>query len=287
MFMNLVIAGGGLKIMPAIGALKYLQDSNELVTIKSYYGTSSGSICCLLLVLGYSINNIIDIFEKFVNNKLFELDIDIDNLFENFSMYSLTNFIRLLKSLIGCRLNPQNPKQFSEITLEQLYEKTGKNLVATIVDIGSGETIYANHENFPDLPAYMLIRMSCSIPVVFEPVRWKGRIYVDGGIGDNVPIKPIKNNSRTLCIDIKTKLQYSTINNIADYMNRIVSISINSKNDSPPHVKMIYVTVDESMTMNFLETEVDSVTRNRMIKRGYEEAQIQMKQSSIRRRNSF
>jgi NTE family protein len=35
------------------------------------------------------------------------------------------------------------------------------------------------------------IQASCSVPAVFKPVQYRGGVYVDGGILDNLPVKAI------------------------------------------------------------------------------------------------
>jgi NTE family protein len=40
----------------------------------------------------------------------------------------------------------------------------------------------------PDLPIWKAVRMSVSIPFVFEPVHHDGGVYVDGGLSWNYPI---------------------------------------------------------------------------------------------------
>ena len=44
MIKNLVISGGGIKIISALGVIKYLEENNNLKSINKFYGTSAGSI---------------------------------------------------------------------------------------------------------------------------------------------------------------------------------------------------------------------------------------------------
>jgi NTE family protein len=37
---------------------------------------------------------------------------------------------------------------------------------------------------------------SCSIPAIFNPVHLNGKLYVDGGILDNLPVKAIRKSMR-------------------------------------------------------------------------------------------
>jgi len=47
---------------------------------------------------------------------------------------------------------------------------------------------WLNHVETPNLGVAMAMRMSASIPFVFEPVEYKGHLYVDGGLVRNLPL---------------------------------------------------------------------------------------------------
>jgi NTE family protein len=50
------------------------------------------------------------------------------------------------------------------------------------VDITAGEVVV-----LAEGPVSRAVRASASIPGIFEPTRWEGRLLVDGGLMDNVP----------------------------------------------------------------------------------------------------
>jgi NTE family protein len=43
-----------------------------------------------------------------------------------------------------------------------------------------------------------VILASCCVPVIFAPVEFNGSLYVDGGITDNLPTKPIRDQCEIL-----------------------------------------------------------------------------------------
>ena len=51
---TIVIAGGSSKGILTLGALQYAYDNYILHDIKTYIGTSSGSIICFLILIGYT-----------------------------------------------------------------------------------------------------------------------------------------------------------------------------------------------------------------------------------------
>lgn len=69
-FDTLVISGGSVNGISALGALQYLRDNEYLNNIKTYIGTSSGAFICYLLAIGYTPVEIIgwQIIELIKNN---------------------------------------------------------------------------------------------------------------------------------------------------------------------------------------------------------------------------
>ena len=68
MYYNLVLSGGALRAIALLGAIKYLEELNILKNIKQYVGTSAGSIISFLIIIGYSSNEIINMFSNVINN---------------------------------------------------------------------------------------------------------------------------------------------------------------------------------------------------------------------------
>ena len=60
-------------------------------------------------------------------------------------------------------------------------------LTVAATEIRKGRTHYFSEGEL--IPA---IVSSCSVPAVFNPVSFKGGLYVDGGLLDNLPVLPIR-----------------------------------------------------------------------------------------------
>lgn len=58
---------------------------------------------------------------------------------------------------------------------------------AVATDVTSGETIVMN-----DGPIALAMRTSCSVPGIFTPVRRDGRLLVDGGASNNLPVSVVQ-----------------------------------------------------------------------------------------------
>lgn len=101
-----------------------------------------------------------------------------------------------------------------DITLAELYQKTQKDLSVVATNVGLREMLVLNHRTAPNLPVAMAVRMSMSIPFVWEEVVWNpqwqylladgtqkavaGTRIVDGGVLSNFPMELIAENDSTL-----------------------------------------------------------------------------------------
>ena len=94
-------------------------------------------------------------------------------------------------------------RNFSQLTLAEFNEQTGSDLTAIITDVTDHEMLIINHRTAPDLPVSWLVRMSMSIPFVYNHVSWQpewgtylgedisGHDIVDGGLGSNFGIEMV------------------------------------------------------------------------------------------------
>ncbi len=64
-------------------------------------------------------------------------------------------------------------RNLSQLTLAEFHEQTGNDLTAIITDVTDHEMLIINHRTAPDLPVAWLIRMSMSIPFVYNHVTWQ------------------------------------------------------------------------------------------------------------------
>ena len=91
--------------------------------------------------------------------------------------------ILLLKKLL-------NAKGYdSEISFKNFFKKTKINLIVTGSCINDKKVYYFSHTSFPDMKVLEAVRISISVPIIFTPCIFEGKIFVDGGCIDNFPIQ--------------------------------------------------------------------------------------------------
>ena len=92
-------------------------------------------------------------------------------------------------------------RQFSGLTMAQLFDRTGVELSLVASDTTDARMLVLNHRTAPGCPVVWAVRMSMSIPLVWNEVVWQsdwgqylgrdmtGHLIVDGGVLSNFPIE--------------------------------------------------------------------------------------------------
>ena len=116
-------------------------------------------------------------------------------------VYAGEEFLSWLKEKLDA-----DGRNYSQLTLSEFHEETGNDLTAIITDVTDHKMLIINHRTAPDLPVAWLIRMSMSIPFVYNHVTWQpewgtylgedisGHDIVDGGLGSNFGIEMVLSN---------------------------------------------------------------------------------------------
>ena len=199
MSIGICFAGGGIKGVAHIGALKAFEEEN----IKFDYiaGTSSGSIVACLYSIGYNSNEIYEIFKKYINKI---------NYFEIKNIIKLISGILIKRKIIITGLN--SGKKIEKLINKECAKKEinninqiNKKLLIPCVNLKNGDVhIFSsiknkNRKEYSDNIIYenninigKAVRASCSYPGVFSPCIIEDNYMVDGGIRENVPWKELK-----------------------------------------------------------------------------------------------
>lgn len=123
------------------------------------------------------------------------------SLLEYGGWFSATNFVQWLRRRLDTGSNQGKPRRYSALTLEQFYAETGRELTVIASDTSGGALLALNHRTAPQLPLVWAVRMSMSIPLLWQEVVWQaewggyrgnpiaGHAIVDGGLLSNFPIE--------------------------------------------------------------------------------------------------
>ena len=187
-YQNLVLSGGGLLGISYIGLFKYLEEHNLTRDIKIVTGCSAGSIFGTLFALGYTSSEMMTVIKALNFTDYLKITADsIINFFKTKGLESGQNFILFLKKCIRDKTGNEN------ITFGQILETYKITLLIGVANITTSKFELFGPHTTPDIPIYLAIRTSCSIPFIFEPVVINGNVYCDGGLIDNLPITHLLN----------------------------------------------------------------------------------------------
>jgi len=189
---GLVLSGGGARGFAHIGVLKKIEQLN--IPIDVVVGTSMGSIVGGLYAIGLTPDEI----EKGVQG------IDWKVVFNDYARREFRSFRRKLDdqrfspkrigvTSEGLRLSPGLiDGQQIELALDRLaypgfhitdFDKLRLPYRAIATDIETGDAVILGKGNIAKA-----MRASMSIPGALPPIKYEGKLLVDGGIGNNVPI---------------------------------------------------------------------------------------------------
>jgi len=115
--------------------------------------------------------------------------------------YSADQFLEWLAGKLDSGTVNGKKRSFSKMTLEEFYQATGRDLTLCVTDTTWHMMLALNHRTAPDCPVTWAVRMSMSIPLLWQEVVWDnrwgnyrgqdiiGHSIVDGGVLSNFPIE--------------------------------------------------------------------------------------------------
>jgi predicted acylesterase/phospholipase RssA len=179
-FDTLVLSGCSVKAFVTLGALQYCEENGFLKTINKFVGTSSGSMLCYLLAIGYTP---LEILKNVCTN----------DALENMKNFDLVKMMEGLGATDYNHINQVLEKMTIEkigyfTTLGKLLKETGNSLTCVTYNNTKSKAEYLSPKDFPDLPCLTAIRMSSNLPFIFSKFKYMNCDYDDGGFSDNFPI---------------------------------------------------------------------------------------------------
>ena len=180
---TLVFAGGGVRGLAYVGVLLAFEDTYKK-SVHSHFttfaGTSVGALFAMVCAINADIGKSLETFQSIGLEKLF--DKDPTWLLSNYALNDGLALRGLVTMLLESRgFGP-------EVTLMDLFKRTGKTLTVTVVDILTSATLYLDHTNMGSMPVVTVLMGSMALPPMFPPVKHNDLLMMDGGLLDNFPI---------------------------------------------------------------------------------------------------
>lgn len=221
MYTKLVLSSGSHKGLFHIGALYYLKKHTNIInTITDLYGTSVGSINILLISLPIDIEYVINYITNRPWHKCFNLSITdiIKNVGKKKGVLTHDLFDDIITPLFDfCNID-------INITFQEFYELTNKSLHIYATNVNTIENYICDKTHTPNMPIIEAIKMSCSIPFIFEPYFYDNNYYIDGFIYSNHPLYYAKKHVLENYIQNRSNITENSFENYCE-QNKILSLS--------------------------------------------------------------
>lgn len=186
---HIVCSGGGTFGFIAYGVFKQscLEGFWRINDIESMYGTSIGSVICLILSLMQGGYITWDLLDNYLITRPWQ------NVF-NIDLYTITNSLQnggiLNKDSIENIFMPlfktiDIPKNMS---LQEHYERFGIELHVYSTVLDTMETVDFSYKTHPNMCVLDAIYASSSLPLLFSPYIQEKKTYFDGGLFCNYPL---------------------------------------------------------------------------------------------------
>ena len=266
---TLVLPGGGIKGFFILGGLQAAIDNGYISNVKTYIGTSVGSMICYLLAIGYSpVEMLISIY----SNRWLER-MQYFNLVAMINGNGATSFSNINECLEKMTID----KIGRFLTLGKLKEIYGKTLICVSYNMTTCVTEYLGPENYPDLPCLTAIKMSSNLPLVFDRFKYMDNYYIDGGITDNFPIlkgEELGTNVFGIYLQIEeNSLRDDPDDGLISYFIRLMQIPIvhsTKKTIKSTTDKSLIIPINSGKLRNMLEFDLKSKVRLDMFSHGYQ-----------------
>jgi NTE family protein len=164
---GLVLSGGGARGFAHLGVIQALNENNIFPDVIS--GTSAGAIAGVLYADGYTPKEIMGILNSTSRLHFMRPTVPREGLFR------ISGIIRILKEHLRA-------KTFADLRIP---------LFVCATDLHNGKAVYFSEGELIDP-----IIASASIPVIFKPVVINNIHYVDGGVLDNLPVRPLEKSCK-------------------------------------------------------------------------------------------
>ena len=247
---GLVLSGGGARGFAHAGALQALEEMG--VRPDAIAGVSAGSVVSVLYASGMKPLEILKVFADAKFSDFAEIGVPREGFF---SMDGFKNFIR---SHVSC-------KDISDLPLPTQVCATDllANKAVAFAEGDIGECVAA----------------SCSIPIVFKPVRIGGVTYVDGGVVANLPAWALRDKCKYLiginCSPLPKRKQPASIIDVAQ-----LTYDILVKTNTIPQMELcdLAVNVDDIATYKVFNLK----EINRVFRAGYDSTMQQLLDAGFR-----
>jgi NTE family protein len=240
MKVGLTLSGGGARGVAHLGALQALHEHNLQPHIIS--GVSSGAIVGALYASGLHPEEILNIL---LQTRIFRY---IRPAWSKFGFLNIQKLLAIYKLYLPVHT----------------FEKLKLPLIISAADIMEGKTIY-----FSEGDLIRPILASTCIPILFTPIEMEGKLMVDGGVINNLPVEPlIARCDLIIGVHCNPTHRKYKVGGIKSIIERTFHLSIN--NNVKERIKYCDIFIEPPQLINYGIFEVSKAKE--IYKVGYDHA---------------
>jgi NTE family protein len=238
--LGLALSGGGTRGLAHIGVLQALEESG----IRPDYisGTSIGAFAAALYAFGVTLEDIRSVGQGMSPVNISKLKLS------RYALFSNEELARLIQSKIG----------------KARIEEALIPLAIIAVDIGTGAKVVLRQGEVASA-----VMASNAVPGIYRPVIIDGRMLVDGGIVEDVPLSPLRpmGADTVVAVNLSADRKYRQPEDIIDILLNAFDIAIDE--DTKSQVKAADVLIEPHLS-DFRRMDVTQI--DALIAEGYRAA---------------
>ncbi len=185
--LGFAFGGGGVRGWAHIGVLTVLERYGLRADLVA--GCSAGAVTAAYYAAGFSAERLAEVMRSQRTRALFSLR------FDRYGLVSADDFAEMLRGHLGDRRIEDLDLPLYIVTTEL---ETGKEV---ILDRG---------------PLVESILASCALPGIFAPVRIGGRLLIDGGVCNNVPVSALVNHGAAYTVGVQLYKRIGALHPLGD-----------------------------------------------------------------------
>ena len=258
---HLVLSGAGHGLFSYLGAFSVLIKHKiiDIKKIKTIYGTSAGSIVSVFILLDIDIDIIIDYAVERPWNEVFKLDNNLINIITDYGICDDIVIKKIFSPLFSMKDIDIN------ITMIEFYEKTNVELYFYGTELKTFEETELSYKNTPNLKLLDAVYISSSLPILFKPMVYNTKYYIDGGFINQYPIENILKNidNDNTIFGIKnlpehTFEKFGELNNYEiQQMKKEDKLYKNEEDDNTSKSNLNIITILQTIMLNILFKSIE------------------------------
>jgi predicted acylesterase/phospholipase RssA len=250
--MYICFSSGGINGLVHVGAWRVmeaiaLKQGTWLHTrIKGASGASVGSLIALAMVLGYSSEE----FEQLATEALSDTAVHKAAKEQYKGLININVISDFAKTMLHHKTG--NP----DMTFGELYKRgcaaTGKRLTMSVHNLTTLQGEMFGTGLTDDCEVWRAVSMSCSLPIVFGSMMYKGCEYTDGGLSNALPLDDELLEQTIAVRIVKTPNAFGSHGSVLSHVGRII--------EAYGTATQVRLETQKSKLLAYIEVVVDTPT---------------------------